>query len=108
MSLAIVLHPRGLTSTPPGRSLSVVTADKPALQEVRDESYAAVAALASHPVADCRGLHPPRPATLRRVGHRLGSQCRRAYHHPVADRPGPGRRLEALESFAEYGSWDLR
>src|SRR5713101_2738927 len=95
MHPAIVLHTNWLTRTPPGRSLSVVTADKPPLQEVPDERYATVVALAIHPAADRRRLHPPRPATLRPVGHRPGPQRRGAHHHPVPDRPGPGRRLES-------------
>src|SRR5208283_2992048 len=53
----------------------------------------------------CMGLRPSRLPSLRRVDHRHGHQRRGTHHHPVGPGPGAARRLESLESFAEYGSW---
>ena len=71
-----------------------------------DRSYAPLVDLASTAAALRLGLHPTRISPLRGVGHRVGPQRRGAHHHPVGARPRPPRRLEGLESFAEYGAWD--
>src|SRR5260370_36213043 len=73
-------------------------------REVSCGGYPALVALASLAPPLPLRLYRSRLATLRRVGHRTGPQCRGAHRHPVPARPRPTRRLESPGDLRRNGS----